>query len=151
MRDVYRCGLYLPGHQVHWIQAKLAVRGEPDPRTGAKRERVAGHVEVFPDGLLIVEVAGSIRRLWHHDPDRLAALVAPNDGAILHQPGWGLLLTKSEQGHYLFCVADADSPELRPCPSERPSGTPIDLLREAGGFSLRGPAIREWLESRREQ
>jgi hypothetical protein len=108
-------------------------------------------LEVFPSGLLIVEVAGSIHRLWNHDPDRLADLVARNDGAILHQPGWGLLLTKSEQGHYMFCVADADAPELRPCPTERPSGTPIDLLQEAGGFSLPGPAVRDWLESEREE
>lgn len=144
-----KCGLYLPGHDVHWIQAKLSWSETPDPRTGAPKMRVPGQLlEVRPDGFLIVEIEGSLRRLWNHDSDRLATLVARNDGAILHQPGWGLLLTKSEQGNYLFCVADANDPDLRPCPSEPPTGSPMDLMLGAGGFSLSGSAVKAWLGSR---
>jgi hypothetical protein len=77
---VHYCGLYIPGHDVHWIQAKL----------GSK------------------------------DKTNLPAR---------------------------FCVADADRPDLRPCPAHPPTGDPADLLREAGGFSIPGPEALSWMES----
>jgi hypothetical protein len=49
-----------------------------------------------------------------------------------------LLRTASAEGSYLFCVADADSSHLRPCPDRPPTGTMVELLRNAGGFSIPG-------------
>ncbi|CAN5634624.1 hypothetical protein BH20ACT21_BH20ACT21_19730 [soil metagenome] len=138
---VHYCGLYIPGHDVHWIQAKLGSKDKtnlPAP----------GHlVEVRPDGLVIVEIEDDVRRLWNHDPERLKRLVTRNSGEISHQPRWGLMSTPSDGGAYQFCVADADRPDLRPCPAHPPTGDPADLLREAGGFSIPGPEALSWMES----
>lgn len=148
----YQCGLYLPGHDVHWIQAKVSAQSAADPRKARSNLWAPGHLlDVRSDGSLVVEVDGAVRRLWNHDPDRLEQLVARNLGEISHQPGFSLIRTKSERGSYLFCVADADSPDLRPCPAHPPTGNPMDLLREADGFSVPGPEALRWSESRREK
>lgn len=146
----YSCGLYLPGHDVHWIQAKLAARCEPHPKTGIKREATAGELlEVRPDGLVIIEVEGEVRRLWNHDSDRLKRLVARNRGEISHQPGFNLLRTRSGGGSYLFYVAEADSREIQPCPPSAPTGTLVELLKNAGGFSIRGREALGWVDPER--
>lgn len=140
------CGLYLPGHDVHWIQARLSVEEE------LQRPSTPGLLlGVQPDGLVVVEVNGVVRRLWNHDTDRLEQLVARNRGEVSHQPGFGLLKTPSEKSSYLFCVADADSPDLRPCLAHPPTGGPLELLREAGGFSIPGPEALDWGESAGEE
>jgi hypothetical protein len=129
----YRCGLYLRGHDVHWIQAKLSAQQR------SERPFRPGHlVGVQSDGLVIVEVDDVLHRLWNHDPQRLKRLVARNRGVVSYQPGLGLLRTASSGGSYLFCVADADNPDVRACPNSPPTGTMIELLRNAGGFSIRG-------------
>lgn len=137
---VRNCGLYIPGHDVHWIQAKRGWSDEvnlPAP----------GHLaEVWPDGLVVVEIDGDVRRLWNHNPERLEALVARNRGQISHQPEWGLMSTPSDGGRYQFCVADADHPDLRPCPAHPPTGNPYELLMEAGGFSIPGSEALRWIE-----
>jgi hypothetical protein len=143
--SVYSCGLYVPGHDVHWIQANLSVKHE------SERPWEPGRlVDVHPDGSIVVEIQGAIRRLWNHNPERLARLAALNDGAISHQPGFHLLSTPSSQGSYLFCVADAESEELRPCPSDPPTGDLVDLLRNAGGFSIPGREALGEVASERE-
>jgi hypothetical protein len=127
----YSCGLYVPGHDVHWIQAKLSVERE------SERPIVPGHLlRAKPDGLVTIEVQGVVHRLWNHDIDRMKGLVARNRGAISYQPGFALLRTASPDGSYLFCVADADRGELRACPTSGPTGTLVELLRNAGGFSI---------------
>ena len=143
----HSCGLYLPGHDVHWIQAKLAARCEP---TGIKREARAGELlEVRPDGLVIIEVEGEVRRLWNHDSDRLKRLVARNRGEISHQPGFNLLRTRSGEGSYLFCVAEADSRELQTCPPSAPTGPLVELLENAGGFSISRREALGWVDPER--
>jgi len=130
---VHTCGLYLPGHDVHWIQARLSAEER------SKRPPAPGRlIEVQPDGLVVIEAQGVVRQLWNHDTDRMKRLVTRNRGEISYQPGFGLLRTPSAEGSYLFCVSDADSPELRPCPTSPPTGTLEELLREAGGFSIPG-------------
>ena len=137
----YRCGLYLPGHDVHWIQAKLS-REKRDQRP----TRPGQLIKTDPDGLVVVEVEGVVYRLWNHDPLRMERLVARNRGSVSYQPGAGLLRTESVLGNFLFCVADADDPELRECPSTPPAGSPFELLRTAGGFSMPGPDVLRWAE-----
>ncbi len=129
----FRCGLYLRGHDVHWIQAKLSVEQQ------SERPSRPGHLlDLQTDGLVVIEVHGVLRRLWNHDTNRMKSLVARNRGAVSYQPGFGLLRTASAEGSYLFCVADADSSDLRPCPNRAPTGTMVELLRNAGGFSIPG-------------
>lgn len=129
----YRCGLYLRGHDVHWIQAKLSVEQQ------SERPSRPGHLlNLQSDGLVVIEVHGVLQRLWNHDTNRMKSLVARNRGAVSYQPGFGLLRTASAEGSYLFCVVNADSPDLRPCPDRPPTGTMVELLRNAGGFSIPG-------------
>ena len=133
----FHCGLYLSGHDVHWIQAKLAARSETDLP-------VPGHLlEARPDGLILVEVDGGIRRLWNHNPERLER-AARGNGKISYQPRFTLLWVG---GSYLFCVVDADRPDRRSCPERPPTGDPNQLLKEAGGFSIPGPEAQRWIES----
>jgi hypothetical protein len=118
------------GHEVHWIQARKGAEDMVD-------RPAPGHLlEVGSDGVVVVEVGGEIRRLWHHDFDRLERLVADDDLEIGHQPTWGLLWSHNNG---LLCVVDADSPSRGPCPTARPAADPVDLLLEAGGFSISGP------------
>ena len=108
-------------------------------------------LEVQPSGFVVVEVDGFLHRLWNHDPDRVKRLVARNDGAISYQRGFGLLRTKSADGSYLFCVADFDSPKRRPCPTSPPTGTLVELLQSAGGFSIPGPEFLRLIDAETEQ
>ena len=124
---VYTCGLYRPGHDVHYIQARLGAEAEADANSPPhKREAPGRLLEATPTGVVFVEVAGIERRLWNHNPERLKNLVGRNDGEIRYQPEFSLLLTKSDGGAYVFCVADADDPELRPCPvKQSPDGSDL--------------------------
>ena len=50
----YRCGLYLRGHDVHWIQAKLSVEQQ------SERPSRPGHLlDLQSDGLVVIEVHAS--------------------------------------------------------------------------------------------
>jgi hypothetical protein len=76
------CGLYTPGHDVHWIQARHAGSDT------VNRARAGKLLEAHPDGTLVVDVAHHLYRLWHHNPSRLQRLVAENKGKVGFQPYW---------------------------------------------------------------
>ena len=138
-RSVYTCGLYIPGHDVHWIQAMHAGPDTVNPSQAGKL------LEVHADGTLVIDVADKPFRLWHHDPSRLQRLVAKNNGKVGFQPAWQLLWTRSREGRYAFCIADADDPERRPCPAHPPTGDILELLRDAGGVSISGAELKALL------
>ena len=142
-RVAHTCGLYIPGHDVHWIQG---LHAGPDSKNPAQAGKL---VEVLPDGTLVVDVAASLRRLWHHDPSRLERLVARNKGEVSYQPHWHLLWTRSRHGRYAFCIANAGDPERRPCPAYPPTGDIFDLLQDAGGFSMPVAEFEQRLPRRR--
>lgn len=131
-----RCGLYRPGHEVHWVQALGAMRRldtEP-PIVG----RLAGWEQ---NGTITLDIGGKVERVWNHEPNRLAGLALRVDSRVSLQPGWGLLRVESSDGHYLFYVGDpVDHLE---CPGSPPTGDPLDLLAQTGGFSIpAGEALR---------
>jgi len=124
---VFTCGLYRPGHDVHWIQVNQSAKDRIN-------SPMAGNlVEVRADGTLALVLGGQLLRLWNHDPDRLEQLVARDHGRIVYKPRWGLLMTPS---NYCFCVAGVDDPQQRPCPATPPTGTPVELVQQAGGFVI---------------
>jgi len=129
------CGLYLPGHCVHWIQARL---GWEDTENLPEEGRL---VDVGSDGTLIVDVGEEVRRLWNHQPERISDAAARRGDVVFHQPRWGLLAIPQGASRYLFCVAPSESSH-RPCPVEAPTGTPAELLRTAGGFSIPANELR---------
>lgn len=125
-----RCGLYLPGHEVHWIQAL---------RSGNDTEHrpVPGHlVEVGSDGHILLDVEGRERQFWDHQPDRIALLAGRVRNRISVQWRWRILRVASAEGSYLFYLADPL--DHRPCPAQLPEGDPVDLLTTAGGWTMRG-------------
>jgi hypothetical protein len=135
-----RCGLYLPGHMVHWIQGL---------NSGKDRDHlpVPGRlISVGADGDVVVEVDGEDIPLWNHEPDRLRQLVEANHGAVSYQPTWGLLRTPSDGGNYCFCVAPVADPNRLGCPEAPPTGDPIQRLQSAGGFTLRADELLRWAE-----
>lgn len=127
---LFTCDLYLPGHDVHWIQAIRSAKDQMSP------PQPGSLVEVRADGIVVLELEGRRVRLWHHDPGQLEQLVALNDGRVSYQPPWGLLRTRSSNGDYCFCVGRADKGKHRPCPVAPPTGTPVELPQRAGDFPL---------------
>jgi hypothetical protein len=137
-----RCSLFRPGHLVHPIQANRSLAdNEIPPEAGLLLREES-------DGLIVIEVDGEERRLWNHDPQRLEQIVTANDGRILHQPRWGLLLCpKPSDGSTAFmCVARADDPELVPCSAEPPSGDLVERLTKQGGFLIAPNEAKRWVE-----
>jgi hypothetical protein len=142
-RRVYHCGLYVPGHDVHWIQA---LRSLEDTKSPAQAGML---IEAHPDGALVIDVAGQELRIWNHDPSRLVRLAARNRGEIQYQPNCHLLRTRARDGSYGFSVAEES--ERRSCPSSPPSGDIMELLQEAGGFSVPASRLDELLTQEVEQ
>jgi len=131
-----QCGLYLPGHQVHWIQAFHSTdAGEIRP----VRCRI---LEVDDDGVLVVELAGRPLRLWTHDPLYLRAVVAKCGVDASYQERWRLLSFPSKVRKYVIDVTRESNPDRRPCPSEPPRhDTLLAQLMETGGFSVQAADI----------
>src|SRR4051812_40191944 len=94
-----RCGLYLPGHEVHWIQA---LRCGNDLQTQRIRGRL---IAVELDGTIIIDADGKITRVWNHEPDRLAWFAAEAGNNVTLQPRWGVLRVPGHDGNYIFYVA----------------------------------------------
>lgn len=130
MRPPKSCGLYLPGHCVHWIQAR---KGWDDTENIPESGRL---VDLRDDGSVVVRVGSEVRLLWNHQPERIGDAVAVG-ATVFHQARWGLLSTGPGGVGSLFCVAARSAGHVA-CPPSRPEGTRAGLLRRAGGFSVRG-------------
>lgn len=127
------CGLYLPGHEVHWIQAHHS----SDPEE--TRPVPCRVLEVRDNGTVVIDLFGKRLELWNHDPGRLRALVEARGAEGSYQEHWRVLRIPSKQGAYYVDVTPALNPERRRCPPEPPRyETLAEQLREAGGFTLRG-------------
>jgi len=135
------CGLFKPGHNLHWIQMNLAVEDSENlPAPGR-------FIESRTDGSVVIEVDGHELLLWNHEPERLADAAAANEGAVEYQPRWGLLWVSSESGRYAFCAARSPDDHVQ-CPLQPSVGSPVELLKSAGGFTIsandmRGNAFRK--------
>ena len=108
-----RCPLYLPGHNVHWIQARLTWNEPKHDPIPAKLRLVRA------DGEFTVEVDGEIRRYWTHDPQQLTR--AMNRYDVFELVGYGVLTVPRElrrvgQPFPMFCITEPDSKYRSPCP-----------------------------------
>ena len=132
------CALYKPGHQVHFIQAKLGWEQDPANLPHRHPDLRAG------------------RRLDHGRRRRRgAALLEPRtrEGArVLRGVGRAcraprpLPASRSEQqtGNHCVCVS-TDGPT--PCAGPPPAGaSPTERIKSHGGFFLSGPEIRRLLQ-----
>lgn len=95
------CGLYWPGHDVHWIQWNLSTRD-------ALHLPSRGHfIGASDEGTLTIEIDGEEVLLWNHDPGRMLDVISANGSNVSYQPRWSLLRSHGEFG-YVFCVAPVD-------------------------------------------
>jgi hypothetical protein len=117
-----RCGSYTPGHDVHYIQARLSA--EHGMGMPARIERV-------DDDGTIRFVDGST--LWNHDPERLRAILDRfgNDAFLMSR---GVLRLPNGTGAYLICVAEAPDPCRADTATVIPGESLADELRRRGGF-----------------
>ena len=126
------CQLYLPGHKVHYLQARLS-------HDRGKGRFLPARVISSSDADIGVVVMGRERHLRNHHMARLRRHLGAE---ILFHERLGLL--KIPSGGYLFCVTDADLP-WTPCRSlpaqANDSGEVLaERLRSAGGFVIASPA-----------
>lgn len=123
------CDLYLPGHNVHWIQAKRS--------WGRQREDVAAVIESIDGDFVRVIVDGRVQVFRNHDLSRLAMLSAETPEVALRQPG--LLASQN----HLVCIAPADLPWI-PCRTHSEAdGDSLSLAEQlisTGGFTIAGPS-----------
>lgn len=95
------CHLFLPGHRVHWIQARKSWEDDINlPLPGRL-------VSTSEDGSVVIEVNGRQLRLWNHEAERIEAAAARTSGSISYQARWGLLFVASSPvSRDSFCVAE---------------------------------------------
>jgi len=127
------CDLYKPGHQPHFIQAKLAWEDDP------AKYRNGTLMSVADDGWITVEVGGELLRFWNHEPAR-ARICFEQAGGRVGVPGHSLLHAPSTGGgNYCFSVS-TDGPT--PCaPPSTAGSSPAGLFQQAmshGGFTVSG-------------
>lgn len=119
-----RCGAYRPGHDVHFIQARLC--WETGPGVPNRIERVDDDGTIhFADGTT----------LWNHDPERLR-LILERYGPDVFVASHGLVRVPNETGSYMICVSQAPDP----CRPETAEVIPGESIRDE--VIRRGGAIR---------
>jgi hypothetical protein len=130
IRTPKTCGIFKPGHNPHWIQIHRATQDKDNvPMPGRL-------IEVSDDGSVLIEVQWKVLRLWNHDVERLVEAINAADGLLTYQDHWGLLWVPGDNGQFVFC--STQSKDHVSCPNEAPSGTPVELLASAGGFTISG-------------
>jgi hypothetical protein len=97
-----RCGLFTPGHEVHWIQGLRAGNDVESPRVQGRL------VSAEADGLIRIDLKGEVRTFWNHEPDRLEMVAARNANRVEVQWRWRVLRVPSNSGAYLFYLAESD-------------------------------------------
>lgn len=140
-----KCGLYLPGHNVHWIQ----VRKEYESDIPAAWGSFIG----LDDDVISVEFLDRIERYRNHRPENIQQIVQIGD--MVRVAYRFRLLTFYRGGQHLmaYCIDDAEN-ERVPCRALAPVQSAEDLaerLRMGGGFSISGPELNTLLGESRAQ
>jgi hypothetical protein len=119
------CALYIPGHKVHFIQARLS---QENPE-----QNVPGLIESIAGQIVRVRVGEEVRSYRNHDLSRLIELSVDTREVVLRQRG--VLECRS----HLVCIAPADEPWTS-CRGPSTHGTDAaslgDRLLNDGGFLI---------------
>ena len=127
-----KCDLYLPGHNVHWIQ----VRREYESDIPATWGKFTG----LDDDVITVEFLDRIERYRNHRPEDIRQVAQLGDQVRVAYRF--RLLTFYREGEHLmtYCIDDADNRSI-PCRAVAPVQSAEDLadrLEDAGGFVISG-------------
>jgi hypothetical protein len=87
--------MYLPGHTVHWIQAKLSA-GLPHR---------SGGLTAVEDDLITVDFGDVVKKYGNCDPKRFVEIVGLGSTVRVCENYW---ILRSQSG-YVFSVAPADA------------------------------------------
>lgn len=141
-----RCDLYVPGHLVHFIQAKMASRSERPVRWG----RYGG----IENGRLVVRfLDGSAGRYRIHRPEEVAGVAEVGDKVRVCEGLRYAAISRRFEHVLSVCIALTDD-AWRPCSVA--SGEPAtleeltDRLEDRGGFLVSGRRLAELVDSRSE-
>ncbi|MGH7759404.1 MAG: hypothetical protein ACREN7_08845 [Candidatus Dormibacteria bacterium] len=129
------CTLYVPGHQVHWIQG-LHSCSEP-------RHPIPGQIASIAGGIVVVELEGELRRYRHHQTSRLRRTVAALGPEVVVDEGWSILKVPNDADGVSTCfsIARAGQPWRRCRKDQLQHFDPRSLAERArtrGGFSVPG-------------
>jgi hypothetical protein len=130
------CDLYIPGHGVHWIQARLSW----------EHPREWGVLEEVREQVVTVRFSDRFARYRNHEVEALLD-VAPPGTSVLVSVRYGTLGVPSDHGSlWCFCIADAAEP-WREC-SVAPHGPVsiddlVERMEDRGGFSIAGTLLQE--------
>ena len=130
----HRCAYYTPGHNVHFIQARLAW---DDPAA-----YVRGEVLDIGDEVVVVTTEeGDVRSYRNHDLRRLARVVHDVGSGVTICAKGILRVDVRGGGGFMFCVAPDNGVPLEACrdPDTRPP-PPEDLSPKALATYLLEPA-----------
>ena len=138
IRRPKRCGLFKPGHNPHWIQLSRASEDQDNPPVPVRL------LDTRSDGTFLIEIEQKEQWFWNHDLVRLNEAMTRANRALYYQASWGLLWVPGGGGRYAFCPAKNGEPVE--CPTELPTGTPAELLRRAGGFTVAASDVTSFIE-----
>jgi hypothetical protein len=123
------CDLYLPGHLVHWVQAKKA----------AEHKFRWGRLEGIDDSVVTIRFLDRVGRYRTHDTAELAFYAAPDDKISVCEPYGVLRLDLDDRRTLLVGVSDVAAKWV-PCRYEPLEDVTPDTLAERirtqGGFSV---------------
>ena len=103
-----RCALYTPGHNVHFIQARLAW---DNPAAYVRSEVLA----IADDVIVAVTEHGVVHRFRNHDLERFRRIVRDFGRDVTICDKGILRIDRSGGGGFMFCVAPDDGRRLAPC------------------------------------
>jgi hypothetical protein len=135
------CDLYIPGHEVHWIQARQSSK---PPHSWGVLDEVSGQV-------ITVRFLDRVVRYRNHHTEGVLE-VAQEGARVRVSEDCGLLgiPLKNAPGHVAcFCIVDADEP-WRPCgvaPSVRSLDDLLDRIEDRGGFGIPGGLLAGMAET----
>lgn len=140
-----KCDLYLPGHNVHWIQFRKE-RGSDIPPTW-------GTLTGLDDDVITVEFLDRIERYRNHRPEHIQQIARISDKVRVAYRFRLLTFYRGGQHLMAYCIDDAKN-ERVPCRALAPVQSAEDLaerLHDGGGFSISGPEFNTLLGDDREQ
>jgi hypothetical protein len=137
--DHSSCALFKPGHQVHYIQAKLA--GECDPAN----YRTGEVVKVDDDGWITLDADGEVLRFWSHDPARARQCFEESFGRV-GLPGRSLLHAPTAKGRYCICIAQNATRCASVSSADLSAAGLVERVITHGGFLLPAAEILRHLD-----